>query len=129
MKVLRAMRTDAEGNPGIGDDARSLGVRLSGRVRDIPVDGSGLVHPETGGMSVSPPPPGNLQRHRRPPEYGGTGRDPIWEMETDELPGGLRYRPDPERPDGHGLIEPDRTMDVEEYRRLLGGTRSLWRMF
>jgi hypothetical protein len=123
------MRADVDGRPKVGDDARSLGVRLSGRTRDIVADDSGFVYPETGGMSASPPPPSNLQRHRRPREYGGTGRDPIWELEPDELPGGLRYRPDPERPDGHGLIEPDRAMDVEEYRRLLGETRGLWRMF
>lgn len=129
MIVLRAMKTGEDGLPKIGDDARSLGVRLSGRVRDIVADGSGAVHPQTGGMSVSPPPPENLQKHRRPPEYGGTGRDPIWEMETDELPDGLIYRPDPARPDEHGFVEPDRVMSLEDYRRLLHGTREFWSEF
>lgn len=80
-------------------------------------------------MSVSPPPPQNLQKHRRPPEYSGTGRDPIWEMETDELPDGLIYRPDPGRPDEHGFVEPDRVMSLEDYRRLLHGTREFWSEF
>jgi hypothetical protein len=126
MRVLRAMKADEDGLPKVGDDARSLGVRLSGRVRDVVADTSGLVHPETGGMSVSPPPPENLQSHRRPPEYGGTGRDPVWTFETEDLPGGLIYRPDPGRPEEHGLIEPDRVMSLEGYQRLLHETRGLW---
>ncbi len=118
------MKTDVDGLPKIGDDARSLGVRLSGRVRDIVADEAGAVHPQTGGMSVSPPPPDNLQEHRRPPEYGGAGRDPVWTLETDGLPDGLRYRSDPGRPEEHGFIEPDLVMDIGEYRGLLGGTRN-----
>jgi hypothetical protein len=50
-------------------------------------------------------------------------------METDELPDGLIYRPDPGRPDEHGFVEPDRVMSLEDYRRLLHGTREFWSEF
>jgi hypothetical protein len=80
------------------------------------------------GMSVSPPPPENLPVHRRPAEFGGTGPDPVWEFETEELPEGLRYSPDRRNPQGHGYIEPARRMSFEEYQRLLHSTRGLWRL-
>lgn len=86
-----------------------------------------MVRPGTGGMSASPPPPENLPSFRRPPEYGGTGKDPLWELETDELPETLRYRPDPERPERHGFIEPSRAMGFEEYQAALEDTSGLWR--
>ncbi len=50
-------------------------------------------------------------------------------METDGLPDGLIYRPDPGRPCEHGFVEPDRVMSLEEYRRLLHGTRESWSEF
>jgi hypothetical protein len=77
-------------------------------------------------MSVSPPPPDNLPPWRRPPEYGGDGKDPLWELETDELPEELVYQPDPDDPDGHGYIEPSRQMPFEGYQRAIHSTRGLW---
>ena len=77
-------------------------------------------------MSVSPPPPDNLPYYRRPPEFGGTGKDPVWEMDTDELPVELRYRPDPDNPEGHGYIEPSYPMSFEEYQRAIHTTQRLW---
>ena len=76
------------------------------RPGEIPVGPDGLVHPGTGGMSVSPYDPGNLPEHRRPPEFGGTGRDPVWEHHSDQLGPDLQYRPDPHNPGGHGFVEP-----------------------
>ena len=34
------------------------------------VDGNGMVHPNTGGMSVAPS-PNDLPRHNKPAKYGG----------------------------------------------------------
>jgi hypothetical protein len=76
--------------------------------------------------SVSPPPPENLPPYRRPPEFGGTSKDSIWELETDELPEKLVYRPDPDDPDGHGFIEPSREMSFQEYQQAIHSTRELW---
>lgn len=125
------MRADEDGLPRFGESGRYLGARpsLPGREPDgdIPATEDGAVHPGTGGMSVSPPPVDNLPPHRRPPEYGGTGKDPVFELETDGLSGDLRYRPDPYSPARHGFIEPSRAMSFEEYRQAIFDTRILWR--
>jgi hypothetical protein len=109
--------------PKPGWSARTLGARCN---IDIHINEDGFVEPETDGMSVSPPPPENLPHIRRPPEFGGTGKDPVWELDTDQLPEELIYRPDPGDPDRHGFIEPSRQMTFEEYQRAIHGTRSLW---
>lgn len=120
-----------DGLPQFGESGRYLGARpgIPGEepVGDIPVAVDGSVRPGTGGMSVSPPPVSNLPLHRRPPEYGGTSKDPVFELETDGLPIGLRYRPDPAAPERHGFIEPSRTMGFEEYRQAISAARTLWR--
>jgi hypothetical protein len=51
----------------------------------------------------------------------------VWEVDTDELPDLLAYRPDPDSPETHGFIEPARRMAFEEYQRALHATRTLWR--
>ena len=130
MRVLRAMRADKDdGKPETGNTARTLGVRTGGRRRDIVVAASGFVLPETGGMSVSPPPPENLPEHRRPEEYGGISKDPVWELDTDDLPPELLYRSAPEDPYRHGFIEPASPMLLEEYEAFLRMTRRLWQPF
>src|SRR5262249_46123513 len=80
-----------EGRPACAPTGRTLGVRPH---IDIPVDASGFVHPGTGGLSVAPEPPTNLPRHRRPPEYDGTGKDPFWGIQEGALCPYLRYVPD-----------------------------------
>ncbi len=123
-RVLRGMMADADGLPVTGTTGRYLGVRPG---VDVPVDADGFVESETEGMGVVPPPVDNLQPHRRPPEFGGTGKDPVFEIETNELPEELRYRPDPADPEGHGFVEPARRMSFEEYQQLLHSTLDLWR--
>lgn len=94
---------------------------------DIPVSRSGFVEPLTGGISVSPPPVGNLPPHRRPPHHGGTDRRiRIYAIETDGLPPELIARPDPNGPMRHWFIEPVRAMVFGEYQRALHETRRLW---
>jgi hypothetical protein len=123
------MRADpTDGLPLVGKTGRYLAVRRSGRFRDIDVDESGMVRPESGGMSVSPPPPENLPEQLRPPRFGGYGKDPLFELDTDELPPELRYRPDPKNPAGHGFIEPAEEMSFEDYERAIHATRGLWRL-
>lgn len=67
-----------------------------------------------------------LTYRRRPPEFGGTGKDPVFEMDTDELPEELEYLPDPNKPATHGFIRPAYTMSFEHYQRALHATRELW---
>lgn len=123
------MRVEGDGLPLVGNTARTLGARPGADTGDIPVGAAGVVETETGGMSVSPPPPENLVYFRRPVEYGGTGKDPVWELETDELPEELAYRPDPVNPEGHGFIEPSRQMSFDDYQQALHATRRLWRPY
>lgn len=126
--MLRAMKLGENELPKTGWSARTLGARCN---IDIPISEEGYVSPEAspGGISVSPPPPENLPPWRLPRELGGTGKDPIFELDTDELPEDLTYTPDPTDPEGHGLIEPTRVMTFEEYQRALHRTRDLWALF
>ncbi len=124
MKVFRVMRADeSDGLPETGETGRYLDVRPG---VDIPVGENGFVEPRTGGMSVVPPPVANLAHHRLPREFGGSGRDPVFELDTDRLPEELVYRPDPDNLEGHGFIEPSRRMSFGDYRRIVHGTRASW---
>lgn len=123
--LFRGMQRDSDGEAVVGESARSLGAR---REIDIELNEEAFVTSEAGGMSVSPGGPENLPRHRRPPEWGGTGLDPIWRILTSDLGDDLLYRPDPLDPDSHGFIEPARAMAFDEYQALLVQTRSKWQL-
>ena len=114
--------TNENGMPKVTPSARGLGAR-AGVGGDIPVDVHGMVHPETGGISVSPSPQ-DLPGHRRPPEFGGTGKDPVWKMNTDDLGPDLKHVPD--KP-GHGTIQPSRSMHVDDYQKALAETQQKWK--
>jgi hypothetical protein len=117
------MTADEDEWPLLGATRRTLGaVRNS----DIPVAPDGTVSPQTGGMSVAPDAPSNLPVHRRPPEFGGTGLDPVFVLAEEFVGPDLIYRPDPNRPQRHGFIEPTRTMLFEQYQRALWATREAW---
>ena len=118
-EVVRSMIENSEGLPKIGDSARTLGVR---RGVDIPVDNNGIVYPNTGGMSVSPDVDG-LPSHRKPPEYGGTGKDPVWKINIGDLGDDLVYIPDSPT---HGTIQPSRPMTFDEYQDALAKTMKKW---
>lgn len=117
--IYRAMREDPAGRPVVGPTARTLGVRPQ---VDIPV-AAGQVQPNTGGMSVAPDRPENLHPLRRPPRYGGTGKDPVWCLRIDQLGPDLQFRQDSAT---HGLIEPAQAMLLDEYQRRLEDTKPLW---
>jgi hypothetical protein len=123
MRCYRGMRAAPDSLPETGASARTLGARPG---TDIPIDAIGDVSPRTGGMSVAPHTPRNLPPHRRPPEFGGSGRDPVFGIDTENLGQDLAYRPDPANPGGHGFIEPSRPMSQDDYQTALHGTRPLW---
>lgn len=107
MLVCRGMIEDDDGFPKTGTTSRYLGARPG---RDIRVYDSGNVNPAPRqGMSVSPSPPENLPLRRRPPKFDGTGKDPVFEMDTNDLPEELEYQPDPNKPGTHGFITPTYT--------------------
>jgi hypothetical protein len=121
MRLYRSMRAAPDGLPEVGPFARGLGVRPGiDFPAMLPTD---LTGPGGGGMSVAPDDPMNLARVRRPPAFGGTGRDPIWYIEVDDLGPGLVVRPDTA---AHALVEPAGPVTVDEFQRLLAATRDRW---
>lgn len=76
-------------------------------------------------MSTAPDDPKFLPAHRRPPEHGGTGKDPVWGAESSAISAGtLNWVQD--KPT-HGNVEPKATMKYSEYRAALEGTAGLWK--
>ena len=124
-RLYRSMRTAGDGLPAAGPTARTLGAR---REIDMLVARDGMVVGGGGGMSVAPDSAMNLPAHRRPPEYRGTGKDPVWELDVVELGNELVYRDDPLMPGVHGFIEPARRMAFDDYQDALLRTRGDWRL-
>ncbi len=123
-QLFRAMKEGPDGLPEEGGIARTLGIRAG---IDVPVSKSEqLLQPGQGGMSASPDDPLNLPVFRRPPEYQGVGKDPVWTITIAELGPSLVYRPDPTSA-RHGFIEPARPMPLADYQHALSQTRALWR--
>lgn len=126
MKLYRAMIADADGLPMIGRSARKLGVRTVDRAPNndvVAVSPTDIVRPGKG-MSVAPHDPINLAENRRPPQVnGGTGSDPVWELDVDDLGSDLNFNQDTAT---HGLIEPASPMAFAEYERALETTRAKW---
>jgi hypothetical protein len=119
------MKAASDGKPVSGRTARALGVRPG---IDIPVGVDGLVVGGEGGMSVAPDSPENLPTHRRPPEHGGTGKDPIWQLDVTELGDQLVYREDPLMPGVHGFVEPVLPTTFDAYESALLETRHAWQL-
>jgi hypothetical protein len=123
LEVYRSMRKANDGLPLATPTARGLGVRPD---IDIAVDDDGLVRDGFGGLSVSPDDLQRLPRHRRPPEHGGTGDDPVWKLDLNDLPGRLIYREDETNPGKHGFLEPSESMYLHEYEEAIVDTRGSW---
>ena len=79
-----------------------------------------------GGLSVSLGSPLRLPAHRRAPAYGGSGRDPVFELDEDDLEEGLAVRVDPED-STHAFIEPAEEMLLAHLQERLEATRPRWR--
>lgn len=125
---------EENGRPALGDSATSLGVRVP---QDIREDASGKVHPGAHGMSVSPSfetlplmfMPRRL-RHRFPQAVGSNSLR-LWRMGTgpwksEAVGTGLRLELDPLKPARHGLVGPDTTMSLGDYRAALAATQAVW---
>jgi hypothetical protein len=123
------------GKPKVGSESKMLGVRITPNPHaDIPVDGNGNVHPETGGMSVAPAwrkLPWHLIPRRL--DRRGCGHDDLvcWrfgdgDFEIGNLNDDLVLRPDPNQLDKHGVVEPARLMAIAEYQGALAATCDQW---
>jgi len=134
---------EKDGKPKIGRSARLLGVRLGIDidVEQIPRDwlneqGYLLSEPERRssgnivaaaiknrtGMSVSLSIE-NLPAFRRPAIFGGTGLDPLWQIEDSKINGELEAVQDSAT---HVSILPRITMLLEKYEAALANTRDDW---
>jgi hypothetical protein len=117
------MMKDVDERPLVVPTARGLGLRAG----EVVVSADGLVEPGAGGMSVSPETPLNLPPYRRPPKYGGDGKDPVWELDSSELSSAVSYLPDPGPNPRHGVLEPGWSMSLEDFELALAETRDVWR--
>ena len=120
--LFRAMKADGA-SPMVGNTARTLGVRVNGPDADVHPDDQGYIHPGDGGMSVAPDDPLLLANHRRPPEFLGSGHDPVWQIARGDLPHRLEYRSTSAT---HGQVEPQHSMPLDEYQDALGESRTSW---
>ena len=118
--LFRAMANDG-GAPLV--DPGHLGVRTRGARCDIEVDATGSVHPETGGMSVTPDNPMDLPLHRRPRSLLGTGNRPVWSIASAHIAGRLTVRQDRRT---HWLIEPSSSMELAVFEEALADTAPRW---
>lgn len=123
-RIYRAMKARPDDRPVVERSARALGVRPG---RDIPVSGDGLVAPRTGGMSAVAGSPRELPAHRRPAEYDGVGRDPVFALPTDASYDGLAIRADKGPRHPHRAVEPESACQLEVYEAALALTRDAWR--
>lgn len=119
--LYRAMKPADDGLPVTGSTARSLGARPN---LDLRIDGHGYVQPCTGGMSITADSIDKLPGHRRPPEFDGTGKDPIYCIEHARIPNSLFVRQD--GPRHHYLVEPAYECLFVEYQCELHLTRPQW---
>jgi len=124
-ELYRSMKATSDGSPEPGRTARTLGARPW---IDIAVGVDGLVVGGAGGMSVAPDSPENLPAHRRPPDHGGTGKDPIWELDVTELGNERVFREDPLMPGVHGFVEPALPTTFDAYESALLATRHSWQL-
>jgi hypothetical protein len=136
--IFRSMLPDGD-LPQVGPAANALGARLGplAEGNDTPVAEDGTVQPGTGGMSVAPS-VAALPDHRIPktlalrfPRARGNKNLVVWKMgtgpfEAGEVAEGVALRLDPDAPQRHGFVEPERTMTADEYQQALAATQKEW---
>jgi hypothetical protein len=135
--VYRAMVADGD-RPKVGPSALALGARVPPDEHpDIVVGVEGMVEPRTGGMSVAPAwrllPVHRIPRRLRVkfPRAAGKNESFLWRMGDGPFNEGpfsaqLFFRPDPEKPNRHGLVEPATRMHADDYQAALARTRDQW---
>src|SRR5258708_3685860 len=120
------MTPDTDGLPLVGPAARQLGVRPLDRLPHNDVSAASpddIVNPGEG-MSAAPNNPANLEKNRRPPQLnGGTGKDPVWEIDIVDLGPQLEYVQD--KPT-HGVVAPRVPMTLADLGQALAATRTRW---
>jgi len=119
----RTMRTQDGVRPEIGRSRRSLGVVIDGAKPDIRRTADGSVLPDTGGMSVFVNDPHGLPAHRKPRWLKGYGKDPLFSLCADLLPGDLTERIEQLT---HAFVEPAEAMPFEQYEAALSSTQGNW---
>ncbi len=134
---------EQNGKPKTGRSARLLGVRpnIDINIEQMPIgylDEQGYLLPEsqrktqgefltvairnTKGMSVSLSIEG-LPAFRKPSQFGGTGKDPLWQIDDSIITGDLI--PIQDSPT-HISILPRVTMSLEKYEAALTHTQKYW---
>ncbi len=119
--LYRSMKSATDGRAECGPSRRQLGAKVPG---DIALE-NGDVLPLTGGMSVSPDRAENLPQHRRPPQFGGTGKDGVYVIRSTAMGQKLTYRLDP-HDCTHGFVEPAQRQSLDSYQEALCLTRKDW---
>jgi hypothetical protein len=134
---------EQNGKPKIGRSARLLGVRpnIDIDIEQVPVgyvDEQGYLLPEaerqsrvelvvaiknTKGMFVSLSIEG-LPVFRKPVAFGGTGKDPLWQIDDSKITRDLEAVQDSPT---HVSILPSVTMLVDKYEAALASTQSDWK--
>jgi hypothetical protein len=134
---------EENGKPKVGRSARLLGVRLGIDIDVVEMskdwlDDQGYLRPEaerkateelvvvavrsTKGMSTSLSIE-SLPAFRRPIAFGGMGRDPLWQIEGNQISGDLEAVQDSAT---HVSIMPRVTMLLEKYETALANTQNDW---
>ncbi len=135
---------EENGKPKVGRSARLLGVRPSIDIdtEQMPrnwLDEQGYLRPEaernplsgqpvavairnTKGMSVSLSIE-SLPVFRRPATFGGTGKDPLWQIDDSKITGDIEAVQDSPT---HVSILPRATMLLEKYEAALANTQNDW---
>jgi len=118
--VYRGMTANGA-HPQAGPTARQLGVRPDGDVKAK--NAADPVKPGEG-MSGAQGTPCNLPPHRRPGgAFGGTGKDPVWQIDSAALPNTLAAVKDQ---GNHVTIGPAAQMTLQDFQAALAATANLW---
>lgn len=122
--LFRGMIADGS-KPKIHSSARGLGVRVGDDIALEPGDTVAMTkNGKPAGMSVAPNTPINLPEHRRPPAFGGKGKDPVWKISDSELGQELTYSQDSPK---HGVIGPkSQETPLVKYQDALASTQDKW---
>ena len=64
-----------------------------------------------------------LPTFRKPPEFGGTGKDPLWQIDDSRISGNIEIVQDSPT---HVSIRPRQTMPLELYETALANTQKDW---
>ncbi len=143
MALLYRAMIEENGKPKIGRSPRMLGVRLTIDidVEQVPLDWldeQGDLQPSVEqinstnileiamrnnkGMSTSLS-IGALPAFRKPPEFGGTGKDPLWQIDDYKILGDIEAVQDSPT---HVSIMPRQTMLLKKYETAIANTQNDW---